>query len=78
MRAQTGPPRPVQALAPFPGQGFGEQAGARAVPQPSGERRPRPDLLAETLAWESSQGLDRPRRAGLSAHRERELLQALG
>ncbi|MFF1453762.1 NAD-dependent epimerase/dehydratase family protein [Streptomyces sp. NPDC058274] len=39
--------------------------------------RPRRDLLADTLLWEREQGLDRDRRAGLSAARERELLGAL-
>jgi hypothetical protein len=34
-------------------------------------------LLAAALAWERELGLNRPRRAGLSPDRERELLDAL-
>lgn len=40
--------------------------------------RPRAEMVADTLRWEREQGLERERRAGLSARRERELLDALG
>ncbi len=39
--------------------------------------RPRAGLIADVLAWESGQGLDRQRKAGLSPQRERELLASL-
>jgi 2'-hydroxyisoflavone reductase len=38
----------------------------------------RADLVADILAWEREQGLERERGAGLSPERERELIELFG
>ncbi|MFE3762850.1 NAD-dependent epimerase/dehydratase family protein [Streptomyces sp. NPDC059104] len=56
--------------------GFGARSGAAAIAAGL-HHRPRADLLKDTLHWEREAGLTRPRRAGLSATRERALLDLL-
>lgn len=59
-----------------PGPDRGTRSGAAAA-RAGLQQRTRVALVSDLLSWELEQGLRRPRLAGLTAHREQELLAAL-
>ncbi|MDX3002089.1 oxidoreductase [Kribbella solani] len=58
-------------------EGWSSRSGAAAAAAGL-THRPRREFLADVLAWERELGLDRERRAGLSAEKEKELIESLG
>ena len=68
-------PRSLPLWLPLPEYaGFSSRSNAAA--KAAGlQTRPLAETLADTLAWEVTEGADRPRRAGLTAEEERSLLE---